>query len=263
MKALFFSDLDGTILDHDSYSYDLSMEGINLLRKNSVPLIPVSSKTYYEMTAVMTELGLDYPFAFENGSGMAFPGSGHKHKVEIIGPGVEQLQDFLPELERISGRQFISILSLEVDEIVRLTGLNHELSGLAKKRLSSLPFLVKGEHLFTDSEIQTINGKLRIKNLHVTKGGRFNHLAPMPSGKDYAVKKIVEFYRDKYNDEIITGAAGDSMNDLPMLECVDHPYVIRKHDGRFIVFTGAKIMEKNGPAGFSLAVKDFLGKVTG
>jgi len=262
VKAVFFTDLDGTLLDHDTYSYDLSIEGIKLLHRHLIPLIPVSSKTFEEMNGLMTELGLGSPFAFENGSGIAFPGSGHDYNVEITGPGIEQLQKFFPELERISGRKCISLLSIPDDEIVRITGLDRVRAVLSIKRISSLPFIMQDEHLLPDSEIQEINTELTAYNLHVTKGGRFNHLVPLPSGKDYAIKKIIEFYRDKYNDEIITGAAGDSMNDLPMLDCVDHSYIIRKKDGSFIAGAKGKVMEKNGPAGFTLAVEDFLGKVT-
>lgn len=264
MKAVFFSDLDGTLLDHDTYSYDLSLEGITLLREHSIPLIPVSSKTFYEISGLMKKLSLNSPFAFENGSGIAWPGTEHEYyNLEIAGPGIEQLRDFFPEFERISGKKLISLLSLDINEISEITGLGMDLSALAKKRLSSIPFLAQDKHLLSDDEIKEINLKLQGNGLHITKGSRFNHLIPLQSGKDRAVKKIIEFYRGEYNDEILTGAAGDSINDLPMFECVDHPYIIRKKDSSSVYFTRAKIINENGPEGFTLAVKDFLQKVTG
>jgi len=57
----------------------------------------------------------------------------------------------------------------------------------------------------------------------------------------------------------LTGAAGDSLNDLPMLRAVRKGYLVRKPDGSHIKEAeGLHITEKTGPAGFTEAVKDYL-----
>jgi mannosyl-3-phosphoglycerate phosphatase len=262
MKALFFADIDGTLIDQNNYCYEESLHGINLLQENSIPLISVSSKTFDEMSLLVRELNLNHPFAFENGTGIAYPSeTGEDFKLELEGPGIEKLSEFLPELERLSGRSLKGIITLSDNEIKDLTGLDLKKAALAKKRMTTLPFIADGDNLLKDTEISDLNAVLTDYNFHITKGGRFNHLLPACTGKGYAVKKIIEFYKYKYKDEIITAAAGDSLNDIPMLEAVDYSYVIRKSGGSFINFMSGKIMNSEGPAGFSEAVINFL-KIT-
>ena len=264
MKALFFTDMDGTLIDHNNYCYELSLHGIKLLREKSVPLIPVSSKTFDEMHLFMSELNLNHPFAFENGSGIAYPSEKDgDFRLELTGPGIAEIEKFLPELENLSGKKLIGITSLSEKEIVNLTGLKPESAILAKKRRTTLPFIADGTNLLSDSEIIELNIMLEEHDFTVTKGGRFNHILPAGSGKGEAVKKIIEFYRVKFNDEILSAAAGDSLNDIPMFESVDYPYVIRKSDGSFMNFMAGKIMSSSGPAGFSEAVNDFLKIIAG
>ena len=264
MKALFFTDVDGTLIDHNNYCYNESRRGIELLRENTVPLISVSSKTFDEMSLLVKELHLDYPFVFENGSGIAYPLEiDGNFNLELEGPGIDVLIDFFPELERISGKPLRAITSLTEIEIEDITGLDIHSAALAKKRMTTLPFIVDGENLLPDSEISKLNAVLKEYDYQVTKGGRFNHLIPAGSGKGEAVKKIIEFYKDKFKDEILTAAAGDSLNDIPMLETVDYSYVIRKPGGSFINFLSGKIMNSAGPSGFSEAVNDFLNIIAG
>jgi len=264
MKALFFTDIDGTLIDHKNYCYDESLRGMGLLKQKSIPLIPVSSKTYDEMHHLVKELRLNYPFAFENGSGIAYPSEKEGiFKLELTGPGIEKIIGFLPELERLTGKLLRGINSLPDGEIADLTGLDLQSVALVKLRKTSLPFITDDNTLLADQEISDLNERLAEYGFYVTKGGRFNHLLPSDAGKGEAVKKIIEFYKDKYKDEILTAAVGDSLNDIPMLESVDYPYVTRKPGGSFINFMSGKIMKSSGPAGFSEAVTDFLNIMAG
>lgn len=263
MTAIFFTDVDGTLIDQNSYCYEDSLKGLALLKEKSVPLVLVSSKTFEEMIFFMKKLDLHNPFAFENGSGIAYPADdGENFRIELTGPGVDELINFLPNIETITGKKMRGINLFSDEEISDFTGLDLHSASLAKKRMTTLPFVMDDEEtLLSDSEINEINIVLNKYNLSITRGGRFNHLIPADTGKGFAVKKIIEFYRDKFNDETVSAAAGDSLNDIPMLESVDYSYVIRKPDGSFINFMNGKIMNSTGPAGFSEAVSDFL-KIT-
>ena len=46
---IIFSDLDGTLLDHHTYSFENAQPALDLVKKNNIPLILVSSKTRMEM----------------------------------------------------------------------------------------------------------------------------------------------------------------------------------------------------------------------
>lgn len=53
---IVFTDLDGTLLDHNTYSYTEASEGMQLLNENDIPLILVSSKTYSEIKELHQDL---------------------------------------------------------------------------------------------------------------------------------------------------------------------------------------------------------------
>ena len=53
---LIFSDLDATLLDHNTYSFQEALPALQLIRKRKIPLILSSSKTYDEMIVIRKEL---------------------------------------------------------------------------------------------------------------------------------------------------------------------------------------------------------------
>ncbi|MCL1864535.1 MAG: HAD-IIB family hydrolase [Spirochaetes bacterium] len=259
MKALFFSDIDGTFLDFDNYCYRESIKGVELLKERAIPLIFISSKTFDEMEILTNELYLHYPFSFENGTGFAYPsGERGEYNIELEGPGVDELWKFLPMLENFLMNKLRAITSLSEDEIIDITKLDVKSAYRAKSRMTTLPFIVDGGRLLFDTEIDRINIFLKDYNLAVIKGGRFNHLIPSNCKKGNAVKKIIEFYKCEYKDEILTASAGDSQSDIPMFESTDFSYIIRRPDGSCINYMNGNIMKSPGPAGFSEAVYDFL-----
>ena len=79
MPVLIFTDLDGTLLDHDTYSWDEAIPALNLCRRLDYPLIMVSSKTRAELDVLRQEIGLSSPFVSENGGGIFFPEEGIRH----------------------------------------------------------------------------------------------------------------------------------------------------------------------------------------
>lgn len=259
MKALFFSDVDGTFIDYDNYSYNESIKGMELLRERDIPLIFISSKTFDEMSLITNELDLNYPFSFENGTGFAYPSDLRgEYNIELEGPGTDELLKFLPMLERVLMKKLISITSMSEKEIIDITKLDAESAYRAKSRKTTLPFIVDGKGLLSNTEVDKINLSLKDYTLSVIKGGRFNHLIPANNGKGNGVKKIIEFYKRRFKDEFLTASAGDSQSDIPMFEAADFSYIIKRPDGSFINYIGGNTMKSPGPAGFSEAVYDFL-----
>jgi mannosyl-3-phosphoglycerate phosphatase len=256
MKKMMFSDVDGTFMDFNTYSIGPALEGVDLLKKNSIPLVLVSSKTFAEMTEIMEQAGLYSHFAFENGCGIALPDGKGGYTMEISGPGTAVLEQRLAEIEKLSDRKLISILAMSDEDISAYSGLDIHRSALSKKRLATLPFITDDRTLFTDSDLDEINIKLAGSGLGVTRGGRFNHLLPSRAGKSYAVRKIYTFYNT--GSGVKTAACGDSYNDLGMLDNVDAGYIVRKPDGSFMTGTEFLVTAGSGPEGFTEAVKDFI-----
>ncbi|MCE8458362.1 HAD-IIB family hydrolase, partial [Rhodovulum sulfidophilum] len=55
---LIFTDLDGTLLDHETYSHAEAAPALTALRAAGVPVILASSKTAAEIAPLRAELGL-------------------------------------------------------------------------------------------------------------------------------------------------------------------------------------------------------------
>ena len=68
-----FSDLDGTLLDHDTYSFDAARPALERLRVDGVPLILCTSKTRAEIAPLRRALGNTHPFISENGGAVFIP----------------------------------------------------------------------------------------------------------------------------------------------------------------------------------------------
>src|SRR3989339_344329 len=72
-ELIVFTDLDGTLLDHDTYAYDEARPGLDRLAAEGVPLVLVSSKTRPEIEELRARLGNRHPFVPENGGAIFIP----------------------------------------------------------------------------------------------------------------------------------------------------------------------------------------------
>ena len=69
---LVFTDLDGTLLDHETYSLEPALPALNTLKEKNIPLIFCTSKTRAEIEMIKSQLHSIHPFISENG-GAIFP----------------------------------------------------------------------------------------------------------------------------------------------------------------------------------------------
>ncbi len=77
-KLIIFTDLDGTLIDHQSYSYSDAKKALKKISDDKIPLILVSSKTRAEIEAIRQDLkkdgfNINHPFIVENGSAIYIP----------------------------------------------------------------------------------------------------------------------------------------------------------------------------------------------
>jgi mannosyl-3-phosphoglycerate phosphatase len=92
----------------------------------------------------------------------------------------------------------------------------------------------------------------------VTRGARFHHLNT--SDKGAAVSLLIDVYRKVDRDMRFVGV-GDSVNDLPMLKCVDVPILVQGEDGRHdpeVVLPGLRYAPAVGPAGWGRELMSVL-----
>jgi len=92
------------------------------------------------------------------------------------------------------------------------------------------------------------------------KPGRFFHLIG-PNDKGRAVQIVAGIYANTYPDKKIrTVGLGDSANDIPMLQQVDMPVVIRKKTGEWERIEGIDAIYSGEPApqGWAEAILSIL-----
>ncbi|HZA57040.1 MAG TPA: HAD-IIB family hydrolase [Candidatus Udaeobacter sp.] len=265
-QLVIVSDLDGTLLDRQTYSYEASLPTLRKLQALRIPLVFCSSKTRSEMEPLWHELELKDPFIVENGGAIFFlpdyfpfpiENAKVRGKFHILELG-ERLDVLRPALLEGAQNHHVSIRSfgeMTVQEISQLTGLPRKNAQAASEREYDEPFIVRQINygrLFT---------ALRTKGFRITQGDRFFHLS-RGSDKGKATRKVLELYR-RIHPAIRSVGLGDSGPDLPMLREVETPILIRKSDRSWDStitqnLAGIKKTMKLGPAGWSEAVEQIL-----
>src|SRR5262245_19532019 len=72
-RLLVITDLDGTLLDQQTYSYERCLPALDRLRARRIPVVMCSTKTSAEMLPLWRDLELDAPFICESGGAIYFP----------------------------------------------------------------------------------------------------------------------------------------------------------------------------------------------
>ena len=73
LSPVIYTDLDGTLLDHDTYSADEAKEVLSDLAGRKVPVIPATSKTFAEVAHFRDQMSMDHAFIVENGAAVYVP----------------------------------------------------------------------------------------------------------------------------------------------------------------------------------------------
>ena len=79
-STVIFTDMDGTLLDHHTYSFAAAEPTLGKLPTKGIPVIPNTSKTYAEMVQLRDKIGLNGPFIIENGAAAYIPHGFFKQK---------------------------------------------------------------------------------------------------------------------------------------------------------------------------------------
>ena len=251
---IIFADLDGTILDQDNYSREKSSEGISIIKKTGIPLILASAKTRSEMILVSGELDINFPFIFENGSGIDFRGSRL-----MLSPHLERLKEAL-SLLTADGLNIKPVTEMSLNEVMFHTGLSEENARMARMREGSLPFIIEKENISVKDRAERLNFLLEGSGFKVVKGTRFYHLISDKVDKAAAMKEVVSFYEKMAPEEkIFSAAIGDGENDIPMLQSADTAFFVGPEPLSGGLPEGILFTEKKGPEGFTEAVKRIIG----
>lgn len=274
-RYLVFTDLDGCLLDSQTYSFDAARPALERLQADHIPVVLVSSKTRAEIEPLRQQLNHQGPFIVENG-GAVFVPSGlfafplerarrrSAYQVIELGTPYAMLRDVLKQIEDSVGTPLIGFGDLSIDGIMELTGLPREAALRAKLREYDEPYLVQAPPAI----ITEVCRQIVSRGLQWTKGGRFFHLTGL-NNKGQAALKLLRCYKRQWDLDgelhpVKTVGLGDSLNDLPLLIAVDHPVLVQKPDGSYdhdINLPRLIHAPGIGPVGWNHAILDLLSLV--
>jgi len=279
MKIVVFTDLDATLLDAETYTWEPARPALEALRKRQAVIVLVSSKTLSEMLPLHRQLALKDPFVVENGGGIVMEGKSpaaeffrcRDHLLEAVDDGslamlplgvrYDALIRALPEIGAEAGCSVHGFSSMSAAEVAELTSLPIDGARKAKRRHFDEPFLLADGNGECEALLSAAAERRR---LVVVSGGRFLHLIGH-EGKGRAVSLLISAYRELYED-VVTLGLGDSPNDFSFLEIVDVPILLGVSSNsspapRYL--SNMRLCEAAGPRGWNAAVLDALAEISG
>ena len=268
---LIFSDLDDSLLDHNSYNWEKARPALEYCSASNIPVILTSSKTRAEIRAIHWEMNLDFPFISENGGGLFFPLryekalggkdlslSGDLIKI-TLGTPYEDLVYKIKEIADETGLRLRGFSAMDKEEVMVRTGLSEEQCIQALEREFDEPFIIEGSK---DIKTESLYSSAAKRGLKISEGGRFFHLHG-DSDKGRAANWVISFYKDQF-DRVYSIALGDSPNDFGMFDVVDQAVLIKS--ARYFAdinikerYPGIITTQKFGPEGWNEAVLGLLG----
>ena len=265
---LVFTDLDGTLLDHDNYSFASALPAITILKEKNVPLIFCTSKTRAEIEEIQLQLDNLHPFISENGGALFIPKGYFSHRFHFtrenshyliveLGTPYPKLREVLNQMNTLFPGKLRGFGDLTTQEVADFCGFSLSQATLAKKRDYDEPFILEDESLEDALEEIAIRSHLQIN-----RGGRFYHLIGN-SDKGKAVLQLRDLYGQK-STNLKTVALGDSLNDLPMLKAVDYPILVQKPDGSYdpsVKLDNLILAPGSGPKGWCRALLMLLKEI--
>jgi mannosyl-3-phosphoglycerate phosphatase len=233
MNILIFTDLDGTLLNHEDYSFEDARPALEKIKKSRIPLILTTSKTRREVELLQMELGINEPFIVENGAAIYFPSGYTKfftdeinqqppfQVAQIIQLGIsyDKIRTFINDVREQFGIKGFG--DMPAQEISDITGLSLMRAELAKAREYTEPFIMNA-----NSDIYALQGLAIQRGIKITTGGRFHHMIGAYQDKGEAVKLVRNIFDQKFGEKHLLLGLGDSINDIPMLNNVDIPVLI-------------------------------------
>ena len=266
LHYLVFTDLDGTLLDSETYSYQKSLATIDRLKETGIPIIFCSAKTRAEQEVYRRELGLFHPFIVENGGAIfiprayfPFPFDYHKAvndlvAIELAIPG-SRVRKLLAKIGRENDFRFKGFGDMSAAEAAEITGLSLEFAKLAQQREYDEPV----EFDSSGKDVSEFLAKLGEAGLNWSCGGRLYHVMG-GGGKGKAVEILSGLYRKMWG-KIRTVGLGNGLNDLPLLLQVDLPILVQKRDHSWedINLPRLRKVQGVGPEGWSRAIVEVFG----
>jgi mannosyl-3-phosphoglycerate phosphatase family protein len=269
MPLFIVSDLDGTLLDSQTYDIGPARPALDRLARAAIPLVLCSSKTRAEIEALQRRLDLHHPFIAENGGAIVAPVGYFDHVpnsavvdggrfVMALGRPYPEVVGALREVAAAERVRIVGFSDMTVGDVAEECGLTVLDAQLAKLREFDEPFRL----MEPDPAVRSRFLKaLHRRGLKSVAGARFDHVTG-DADKGRAIAALKSLIPDRIGPVVMAGL-GDGLNDVSMLREVDLPIIVRTEmngaTGRLLrKVPTAHVTNACGPAGWAEAVTSLL-----
>jgi mannosyl-3-phosphoglycerate phosphatase len=245
------TDLDGTLLDHDTYEAGPAAAKVTALQDAGVVIVCCSAKTRAEQLVHRHELAIEGPFIVENGAAVCTDAG----PVRVLGLGYHEVRERLRAAARDLGVTVRGFGDMELTEVAGRTNLTPRAAELARRRDHTEPFVV----VDAEPDEATLRDALSAAGLGLQRGSRF-WTASGRHDKGAAVAVLRGLLAgDPARSPLLYGL-GDTHNDTAMLAAVDVPLLVQLPDGTWadIDLDRHLRIDGIGPAGWALAADQIL-----
>ena len=259
-KILIFTDLDGTILDRDTFKFDQIKQYMKKILNSGILIIPNSSKTESEIVEFNQELGENLAYISENGSvinGLNLLNSNFPSKIILSREKNELIKIFKNKVPENLQNKCKFISNLTKKNQINFFGLNEIKLKKALDRKYTEPFLFAG----SKKEKKDLSKILKKNSLTIQVGGRLINLCDNVN-KVKSMNKILKIYK-KIQSNIKVISVGDNYNDLEMLKNSDLPCLVFNDQFKEdqINIDNLIISNKPSPDGWADVIKKALVKL--
>lgn len=253
LHLIVFSDLDGTLLDHETYSFDPARPALSELADLGVPLVLASSKTAAEIADLRAAMGFAHcPAIVENGAGILDPeGQDGGEDDDTVHGRLRAALNALPADLRDC---YAGFSDWSVEEVAERTGLAPDAARKAAARRFSEPGLWTGD----EAGRARFEAALAQSGITARQGGRYLTLS-FGATKAARMREIAARYAtDGALPRMI--ALGDAPNDIEMLETADMGVIVANPHGAALPALSGEAegrirrTAKTGPAGWNESV---------
>jgi mannosyl-3-phosphoglycerate phosphatase family protein len=264
-QSIIFTDLDGTLLDRETYSFQNARAALHAARQKNVPVVLCSSKTRAEQIEIRRSLGLRDPFIVEDGGAIfiekdyfSYDFTYHREVEEFyvfeLGTAYDTILLAIDEIRESTGIDIKGYGDLTPDEVADLTGLEPAAAERAMRR--EYQETIVSRH--SEAELEHVERELARHALRLSRGGRFYAISGRHD-KGVAVELLSTLYRGEHGDVRLVGL-GDSFNDLALFRSVDVPVLVQKQEGKWEDVEIPELIraEGVGPQGWNHFVTDYV-----
>lgn len=215
-RLIIFTDLDGTLLDHETYDFTAADKALKLIDKHAIPLVLCSSKTAVEIRSLQKKLNLKQVFICENGAGVVSATGEYLYAK----PSYSEIVKFLSSLK--NDFSFLGFSQMTIEQVMENTGLDSVSAEQSKQRDFSEPLVWQD----TEERKATFLKILNDNGFMAQQGGRFltvNRKGCLNKGSamQYVVNEYFCSETLSNSEQFDVMALGDSPNDLSMLNLAD------------------------------------------